>query len=158
MKYPKLTALLFIILIGAMIYQQRLCRWLQNQEFINKTLPTFLNANGLRDDGTIETDINGNGVKDYIVETIPLECGSCHSRPLYIFEDGKILFKYIMDDGEILNPDTISLDHAIILKEPTRLDNEPLCCPSKYHITKIKCKNSQCGLYDSNDNPIKANS
>lgn len=88
-------------------------------------------------------DINLNRKTDFLVEAININCGSCHSRPMYLFEDGRVVFEYQGDDYSVLE----AQNNIIKVLEPIRLENEPMCCPSTFQITIISCPKVESQAY-----------
>lgn len=130
-------------------------KFVDDTTFLEEGLPNFLNDKQLKLEHITKADINENGVSDYIIETIPVECGSCHAKPIYIIENGNVLFSYVGDDHSITNIKTVQYDHFLRISEPIRIEGEPLCCPSKYKETIISCPNlygiSNCGIESVNE-------
>lgn len=125
-------------------------------------ISAFLDRFELKPMNIIKVDINENGIADYIVEAMPKECGSCHSRPFYIIENGKVLLEYNGDDYVIKNIDYIS-NNELTIKEPVRIEGEAMCCPSQYKETIISCPKlvgiAYCYIkdtYESPDDLVKA--
>ena len=88
-------------------------------------------------------DINLNGKTDFLVETVSVNCGSCHGRPIYLFEDGIVAFEYQGDDYSVVE----AQNNIIKVREPIRLENEPMCCPSTFQISIISCPKVESQAY-----------
>jgi len=88
-------------------------------------------------------DVNGNGQKDFIVQAVDRDCGSCHISPLYVVEGGKVVFMYQGDDYEVLS----AKNNQIIIREPIRVDGEAMCCPTHFQITVFNCPRIESGAF-----------
>lgn len=117
-------------------------------------ISAFLDRLSLNATQIIKTDINENGIDEYVVEAIPKECGSCHSRPFFIIENGKVIFEYNGDDFELTNLGYIS-NNELLVKEPVRIEGEAMCCPTTFKQTAINCPKfvgiSYCYIKESFD-------
>lgn len=135
----------FVIIILSLIAIVGLFFWYTGSIVINhnnssiNNLSEFLEYNDLKLMKITKTDLNKNKIDDYVVETMPIECGSCHSRQIYIIENGQIIFTYIGDSYSITNFGTVWFDEILKIKEPIRTESEPLCCPSEFKEGSIDC-------------------
>ena len=111
----------------------------------NAGIKKFFNSIGETVTAITVGDINRNGQKDFLVQAVDQNCGSCHIKPLYIVESGKIVFIYQGDDYEVLS----AKNNQITIREPIRVDGEAMCCPTHFEITVFNCPRVESGAFCS---------
>ena len=88
-------------------------------------------------------DFDGDGKKELLIYASGAGCGSCHLQDIYIIKDNEVIFYKLADDpGVRLAEKYIGFE----IREPTRKDNEAMCCPSEGIIQSYRLRNGGQGL------------
>ncbi|GEM_PF-6278264 len=88
-------------------------------------------------------DFDGDGKKELLIGASGAGCGSCHLQDIYIIKDNEVIFYKLADDPGIrLADEYIGLE----IREPTRKDNEAMCCPSEGIIQSYRLQKGGQGL------------
>lgn len=87
-------------------------------------------------------DINGDGELELLINSYSRESASGHPHDMLVFEGRRLAFVYEGDDSSfIINPKIPK--NQLWIKEPIRVFGEAMCCPSKYDVKIIECKNEE---------------
>jgi hypothetical protein len=80
-----------------------------------------------------DVDLTGDGQPETLLLAVGVGCGGCHEKRLVIFSGARPLAELTLNDP-VLEPHP---GVGVWITQPTRLPDEPLCCPSGSYTVQL---------------------